>query len=489
MTVTSDLTPEVDEVFTRIARVVRRANEFVLGFVKCNSPIQQRQLSRMLLERLSGKRAVEITLDEPIISLLDKLKAVIDVNDLPAFVNVFGLEKSIYAQEDYSPALGRLNNDRDLIRRACPAVLLIWLPDYALDKMVLSAPDFWAWRSGVYEFPTSAEHWQKDSSGHLNIGWPELSSLTQTEKQQELQRLEELLQTARTLPQTSDSDNRIIATILRQCSMLYANSGNWKQASQYLEESRRLSEQIHDKNGVLDASHELAVIATRLGNFEQARAIYVRNLSEEQQSGDTYRQAVSLTQIGNIYFYEGDLETAQHYYEQSLQKFQALQGSSSEHLLNIANVLVGLGNIQSNRQNFDEAQQLYQQALSVANRIGNSRLRGSTLLNLAVIKQKMGDLTGAETLYQESLQIGSDTGDKAFLAITMANLGELKMQQGIFNQAFKYLQSATLVSQELQSPYTDDLMNMLQSLQERVGAEQFQEWMQQSRRSQLQPVL
>ena len=35
-----------------------------------------------------------------------------------------------------------------------PHPLVIWLPDYAVTAVAALAPDFWAWRSGVFEFET-----------------------------------------------------------------------------------------------------------------------------------------------------------------------------------------------------------------------------------------------------------------------------------------------------------------------------------------------
>src|SRR5262245_8546616 len=148
---------DVNGVLDQLERVVRWSEEFQLVFVKCNHPVQQETMRRALLARLHDKRVLEVVLEQPIVSLLDLLTASWNAATPPQAVCVYHLAQSINEQREGSPMLGRLNHDRDLLRRAVLATLLIWLTDFALDCVARGAPDFWAWRSGVYEFPTHRE--------------------------------------------------------------------------------------------------------------------------------------------------------------------------------------------------------------------------------------------------------------------------------------------------------------------------------------------
>ena len=173
----TDPASDVQVVFARLERLVRRADAFVLGFVKCNHPSQQKEMRQELLVRLSHKHILEVELDKPLISLLDELTARWDAENPPDVVCVYGLEKSINELQEASPVLGRLNNDRDLLRRAIPVPLLVWLPDFALDFIAPGAPDFWAWRSGVYEFPTEGTLWRNETAFSLSPAPSTLASL------------------------------------------------------------------------------------------------------------------------------------------------------------------------------------------------------------------------------------------------------------------------------------------------------------------------
>ena len=158
-----------DSVLDQIERVVRWDSEFRLAFIKCNHPAQQETLRHSLLDRLRDQHILEISLEKPIISLLDEIRLRWNSDQVPVAVCVYGLENSLREQSQNSPVLGRLNHERDLLRQSIPAALLIWLPDFALDYVARGAPDFWAWRSGVYEFQTDSGLWKMESIAHRII--------------------------------------------------------------------------------------------------------------------------------------------------------------------------------------------------------------------------------------------------------------------------------------------------------------------------------
>ena len=65
-------------------------------------------------------------------------------------IMVFGFEHSV-PSEGPAPALDELNQSRDNFPKSFSGPVLIWLPDYALTRLAREAPDFWGWRSGVFE--------------------------------------------------------------------------------------------------------------------------------------------------------------------------------------------------------------------------------------------------------------------------------------------------------------------------------------------------
>lgn len=76
-------------------------------------------------------------------------------------VLITGLENSIGMYGEYPPVLQDLNFIRDAYASSIPHPLLLFLPDYALTRLAQYAPDFWAWRRGIFRFKTASDSLQQ----------------------------------------------------------------------------------------------------------------------------------------------------------------------------------------------------------------------------------------------------------------------------------------------------------------------------------------
>jgi tetratricopeptide (TPR) repeat protein len=237
-----------DSVIDQIERVVRWGDEFRLAFIKCNHPAQRETLRRALLERLSDQRVLEIALEKPIVSLLDEIRPLWNPDQPPVTVCIYGLEHSLREQGESSPVLGRLNHERDLLRQTIPAALLIWLSDFALDFVARGAPDFWAWRSGTYEFQTDSALWQVESiaafGDHDDVS---LNSLSWEDKQKEITRLEELLRTSQALIRQDKQIKQTNCRLMHQLGLLYNSLGRQDEALGCYQESLKLAKTLGDR--------------------------------------------------------------------------------------------------------------------------------------------------------------------------------------------------------------------------------------------------
>jgi Tfp pilus assembly protein PilF len=72
----------------------------------------------------------------------------------------------------------------------------------------------------------------------------------------------------------------------------------------------------------------------------------------------------------------------------------------------VAGTLHNLGNVAYNRGDLARAEQLYQQALAIREKLAPNSLQvASTLNNLGTVARDRGDLARAEQLYQQALAI------------------------------------------------------------------------------------
>ncbi len=100
---------------------------------------QERDL-RFLREALM-ERIERVETDKKLVLLIQGLEVAIGTDGVGA----------------YPPILQDLNFVRDAYRKSAPHPLLFVLPDYAITRVSKYAPDFWAWKSGLFTFKTSEQ--------------------------------------------------------------------------------------------------------------------------------------------------------------------------------------------------------------------------------------------------------------------------------------------------------------------------------------------
>ncbi len=129
----------------QIASLIRLAEGFRLGFVKCNQPVQCRQMATRLKEMWKGEaNIIAVELKEPVSSLrravLQALETDKSDNAGKRAIMVFGFEHSVPSKGP-APALDELNQSRENFPKILSGPFLIWLPDYALTRLAREAPD------------------------------------------------------------------------------------------------------------------------------------------------------------------------------------------------------------------------------------------------------------------------------------------------------------------------------------------------------------
>jgi tetratricopeptide (TPR) repeat protein len=456
--------PDVNSVLDQLERVVRWSEEFQLVFVKCNHPAQQEILQHALLARLHDKRVLEVVLEQPIVSLLDEITARWDSAAPPQAVCVYHLERSINEQREASPVLGRLNHDRDLLRRAVPATLLLWLPDFALDCVARGAPDFWAWRSGVYEFPADRELWHFESAVALTPETSALFSLPLEDKQKEIARLSELLRTARAWPRHGKRERQTAAYLSEQLALLHYSLGERDKAQEFLEEALTLFQQLHDQKGIASAYHNLGIFAQDRGAYEEALEWYRRSLVLEEELGNRAGMASSYHQLGVLAQNRGAYEEALEWYRRSLVLEEELGNRAG-----MVNSYHQLGDVAYLRGAYEEALEWYHRSLALAEELGNRAGMVNSYHQLGDVAYLRGAYEEALKWYRRSLVLAEELGNRADMAASYSRIGVLFTTRGTPDAAVSWTLRGLLIRMELCSPEIRTDLHWLTQQRQQLG--------------------
>jgi tetratricopeptide (TPR) repeat protein len=422
-----DLTPNLDETAAepedvtvrRLVRAVDYAEDFWLGFAKSNTLAQRRRLAALckdLLEALKI-RVVEIELSEPVTDLLPVLRERLAQEhnardgDTPTggasskegcgklAIFVHGLEHSIPSREAYPPLLSSLNLNRELFRQQVPHPLLLWLPDYALTALARKSPDFWAWRSGLYEFAPEREVAEQSLEVIGKQSPYMIESLSGQAKRERLVMLKGLLDDYRELGDGSH-EQEAMAHILNQIGMVHGMLGELIEAEQAFVNSAKIFRKLNNDAGESIVAHNLGRIMQVQGNLEEARRLYDESLEIKKRLGKQSGVAITLHQLAMLAHRAGDLEEARRLYDESLEIAKRLGKQSG-----VAMTLHQLAMLAEDQGEIEEARRLYDESIKIEKRLGNQSGVAITLHNLGILAEDEGDKMEAARLFRESLNI------------------------------------------------------------------------------------
>jgi len=213
---------------------------------------------------------------------------------------VRGLERAIGISGNDPPVLQDLNFIRDAYKTSVPRPMLFILPDYAVTRLAKFAPDFWAWRSGVFQFQTMP----KTRDDALKFLEPKMVDRHYDRPviPERIEILERLLMEYQPSGRAIASDNLgTCGDILHQLGVAYLSQDNPGKANGYLVNALKLAEQREDLSLQARVKSDLGEAYLRQKEYERAIAYVQQALKIQGQLDDPQGTAESLKIQGKAY--------------------------------------------------------------------------------------------------------------------------------------------------------------------------------------------
>jgi tetratricopeptide (TPR) repeat protein len=189
---------------------LRVNRDLICCFLRC-TPVQGDRVIKSVRQDLPDKKIEVLTLDSEADDLFEKIIELSDyshlnilfVRGLEAALNRYEeAESSGYFLTSQSPVyggtwagvpkiLGNLNLARDRFDEQFSFALVFLLPEFALRYFIRRAPDFFDWRSGVFDFPTDLDTLEKEVNRLVHLE-SDLEVYKQFTPQQRLAKLAEI---------------------------------------------------------------------------------------------------------------------------------------------------------------------------------------------------------------------------------------------------------------------------------------------------------
>jgi class 3 adenylate cyclase/predicted negative regulator of RcsB-dependent stress response len=266
--------------------------------------------------------------------------------------------------------------------------------------------------------------------------------------------------------------------------MVYYAQNNYPEALKNYVASLKISEEIGDKQDIVNTYNNIGNVYFVQGNYPEALKYYSASLKICEEIGDKERIAYAYGSVGNVYHDQGNYPEALKNYFASLKiceeienkrgiaitynnvgKVYHAQGNDPEALKNhfaslkikeeigdkqgIANSYNDIGHLYLNQDNYPEALKNYFAALKIMEEIGDKRGIAKVYNGMGLIYGYQGNYPEAMKNISASLEISKEIGDKKEVASAYGNIGDVYSDQGNFPDALKEYLRALQLAEEI----------------------------------------
>ncbi|MCG6136279.1 MAG: tetratricopeptide repeat protein [Nostoc sp. LLA-1] len=465
--------------FAELVTFVDFAEKFTLGFIEINFPPDIDLLVAGLRQDSQCQEIQFVVLDFPDQNLrflrdelVQQLANITKEANKKLVLLIRNLEKSIGVFGDYPPVLQDLNFVRDSYRQTVPHPLLFILPDYAISRLAKFAPDFWAWKSGLFRFKTTELTRDKAIANTLNADI-DIERLPTPEQQERIDLLHRLLMEYNPTGGKPRPENlRNCCNILNELGKAYLSQHKPIQAREYLEKASKIIQKFPDYSLQIEVINQLGKSYRQQRQFESANSYHQQALDIAKKQKNHRAVADSLFYLGNVSLGMRQFHQARDYYQQALEiylEFGASEALPSEARYECAGTYHQLGRIAQQLREYDQARHYYLQALEIYLEFGASEALPSearyecagTYHQLGRVAQELREYDQARHYYLQALEICIEFGASEALpsearyesAGTYHQLGSVAQELREYDQAQHYYLQALEIFIEFGAKY------------------------------------
>jgi len=183
------------------------------------------------------------------------------------------------------------------------------------------------------------------------------------------------------------------------------------------------------------------------GRWSEGHALLSEILARPDACQRTSARATALNWTGWLAHWQGDFEQAQTLAEEGLSIWQEVGNS-----LGMAQALNNLGAVAQRRGDYVKSRQCHEKSLAIRREMGDQRAIAVSLHNLGELYLTLGEYPLARTVYQESLALFREVGHIMGVADSLSSLGVVTEHQGELDQARTYHEEALKNRRDRQDP-------------------------------------
>jgi len=422
----AELPPEHSADFQRLIKDLRYGGEFQLLIVEFNDWNVREDLIRYIDKVLeqTGMTAGRIELNSAAYPNVATVEAeLVRLAVSHSVVHFIGGESWFN-----DTRLDNFNLRREAIAQSLALRLLLWLDETTVRRFAQHAPDWWAWRGGVFSFCVMHRAIPIESPT------PQLGPIDTRSLAKRSRRISELHAFLNTEPPPPDE---IALPLWGELAGLYFRLGEWDKALHIrTEEQLPVYERLGDVRQKAITLGKIADIMRARGLLDEALRIHTEELLPVfDRLGDVRSKAVTLGNIADIMRARGQLDEALRIRtEEQLPVYEQLGDVRSKAI-----TLGKIADIMQTRGLLDEALRIHtEEQLPVYERLGDVRLKAITLGRIADIRQARGQWDEALRIRtEEQLPVYERLGDVRSRAIILGKIADIMEARGQWGESLR----------------------------------------------------
>ena len=239
-------------------------------------------------------------------------------------------------------------------------------------------------------------------------------------------------------------DPRSIALSLNNIGLVKQDSGVFKEAIVFFQDSLKIRREIGDITGLITSLNNLGTVYVDKGDQETAVNLWREGLDEAKKIDDKLRQTYLLTNIGVALYHMERFNDA----VETLEQASKLSGELGDRLL-IGETARALGKTHALMGDHQKAREYLDMALDTFTKLRSKVQIGIALRTLAEVILAGGwseeDERKAEEVYLRSVNTFEDIGNDLELARSLKSYSNLLNKQGRVQEAEKHARRAQAI--------------------------------------------
>jgi tetratricopeptide (TPR) repeat protein len=200
------------------------------------------------------------------------------------------------------------------------------------------------------------------------------------------------------------NDRHTMAHVYFQYSLIAERTGNWVQARSYAEKAKSIYEEVRDEANVGKLLNEMGALNHQLGRSDEAIAYLKQSFKVLLDLGDDTNAARVINSLAGVHLATGQVELAESQAREAL----AMLGDREDHLDEIGNAQLVLGNSLLEQGRYEEAAEYFAAAESSFDKQSAVSQRAAAWMAQGDLAGRQGDDRQAARLYRRAAETLQD---------------------------------------------------------------------------------